>query len=426
MAKIAQFTNYLGQQERLQFPDETPDAVMDAAVKRAVGESASKGRQEAGEMAAEGMGRGEKALAGAGAGFREMGEAVGVNALLRKIGADIDRPREQADYEKGLGGWGTAGKLGAEIATTALPAAKAASLAGRGLAVAGRTLTPMGTAAIEGMAAGAMTSPEDQLKGAVTGGAGGAVGQKVLSKVIGAPARGVPQSVAAERLRKQGVELTAGQGADVSTLGGRSYQAIEEGLESFPVLGQKLARQREAAGKTFRERAMEKVLPQGSTLPRPGEGTPAEIAAALRKQAGDVYALGPERYGRLASVEQAVERAGGAGNFTPTMLRKAAKAQSEEMERFARQAERFVPPTEAKGRGTWPAYAALLGGYMLGGPALTAAGAAVIPAMGTKVVQRALRGDFAAQKMVAEALRKHPSFGSKGGGIIGANTGEER
>lgn len=602
MPKIAQYTNYLGQQVNMEFPDETPDAIMDAAVKREVQQSASTGRQAAGKMAAEGMGVGSRMLAGAGAGFKEVGEATGINYLARKLGANIDTTKESEDYEKGLGAAGKVGKFGTEVGITMLPAAKAASLARSGLGLAGRTLSPMGSAAVEGMVAGGMTNPEEQGKGIVAGGLGGAVGQKILGAILGRTAKPVPQAPGAEALRAEGVSVSAGQGAP-----GTIYSKIEEGLAGIPVLGRSLARSRELGRVQLRERALAQTLPEGGAVPRGPEGTTAESVALIKKQFGTMYedalrgkkisidepfeefvtkavndpskymrpdqrqfiesllqkqvysqvrnpapaavpGVGPgpvpgapmlpqargmvpqlppppagtavgrpmaevgpaatpgprpmrdfmdlpeppkvggsyldaptlfkaqselrtkgrqlaggtqseketgqtlkeisdevyrmigrqdepagamieklrHPYGRLSAVEEAAAKAGGGGEFSPTQLRRASETSSKELNELAKKGEQFLKHEEPSGRPGWSAIAALLGGYMLGGPVVTGAGALAIPALGTKVVQRGLRGDYAAQKLLADALRKYPTTGGVSGGIAGSNLGEKR
>lgn len=591
----------------LSFPDETPDEVMDAAVKRHVGETDVANEKKYAKMAAEGMSTPEKMLAGAGAGFQTVGEAIGAGRLFgpegnRPSAASTDRLMDP------LGFAGKASKFGTEVGLTALPASRAASLAARGLNVAGRTLTPMGNAAVQGMTAGAMTSPENQAGGALGGGIGGAAFQKVLGGALRTGALPVPQAPGAERLRQAGVEVSAGQGASPETLRGRTWGAIEEGLAGIPVLGQALARKRSAGQQTWREKAVEMVLPEKGPLPKGPEGTMGETVDLIEKQFGKLYQealqgkrIGPDvgfeefvtkavndpsRYilpkqrefidqliqtkiysqvrnpapvagapmtpgaaptmlpqatgrpalpppgggtavgplqapvgrpmppqqppmrditpgagapaagggapgpyfdlptlfkaqsdlrtaghkfgggnlseqdmGKLlrdvadesykwigrhdpkagatiealrkpfagfSAVREATEKAGGAGAFTPTQLRKAAENQSPKLEEFAKLGEQFVNRPQPPGRGTWPAYAALAGGYMLGGPALTAAGALAIPALGSKLAQRALRGDYAAQQALAKLLRKYPAAGGTSGGVVGGNLSEGR
>ena len=599
MAKTAK----LADGTTLSFPDETPDAVMDKVVQQHVAAGATKTRQEAGRMASEGMGFGEKMLVGAGAGMQNVLESVGAGRLGRYLGGDVSTA-EGKDYRKGLGVAGTIGELGAEVATTMLPAAKAAQLASRGLRMAGRTLTPLGTAGIEGATAGALTSPEDQGTGAVAGGFGGMVGQKVLGKLAERFAKPVPQSEGAELLRRQGVRVSAGQGADVSSLAGRTGQAVEESLASLPLLGLPLARKRAAGAEDFRKRVLEKALPPGGSIPA---GTTDEAVKGIRAQFSDMYEtalkgkkisvdepyeafvtkaindparymtqhqrdyveslvgkhifeqqrnpvtaarqaaaaaevgrpnllpqaraaaalpgggpgtavgrpraeLGPVQqpgriplkdvddvtaplgreapfidantlfkgqselrtlarkfantgkpseaelakvlreiadetnqligrqhegagtmiqklrypFARFSAVEKAAEKAGGAGNFTPTQLRKAAKGASDELRDFAKQAEQFVQKGEGSGKISWPAVGALAGGYFMGGPAGIGATTAAISALGTKTGQRVMRGDTAAQRLLAARLRSELPVSSIIGGDVGANIAEGR
>src|SRR3990172_1890440 len=592
MAKTAQ----LADGTTLEFPDETSDAVMDAAVRKhtqeqrvqavmAPGAEEARRKQAIKETGAE-MSLPQRALAGSGAGFRTIAKAVLPQALEKRLGIEesVDETME------GLGTAGKVARFGTEVGATMLPAAKAAQLAGRGLGLAGRALTPVGAAAIEGMTAGALTSPEDQGKGVVAGGLGGAAGQRILSAILGRAGKPVPQLPGAERARREGIEVSAGQGADPSTLAGRTWGALEEGFAGIPVLGQALARRRGRGQETWREKAIEKALPEGGPVPKGAEGTTEEAIEGVRKQFTNLYedalrgkkisidepfeefvtkaindparymtqaqreyvesllqkhvysqvrnpppaagtvlpqatataralppppagtAVGPVRaevgpraappirdiageampaaagapfiegprlfkgqsellqlahklrggrpseeetgklmgdiadevyrmigrqdkpagamieklrepYSKFSAVERAGEKAGGGGAFTPRQLRQTAKAQPE-LQEFAKLGEQFVQRAQPPGRGTWPAYAALAGGYMLGGPAATAAGAAMIPVLGTKLAQRALRGDYAAQKALIKLLRKQPTLGAVPGGVAGANISE--
>src|SRR3990172_6851455 len=533
MAKTAQ----LADGTTLEFPDETSDAVMDAAVRKhtqeqrvqavmAPGAEEARRKQAIKETGAE-MSLPQRALAGSGAGFRTIAKAVLPQALEKRLGIEesVDETME------GLGTAGKVARFGTEVGATMLPAAKAAQLAGRGLGLAGRALTPVGAAAIEGMTAGALTSPEDQGKGVVAGGLGGAAGQRILSAILGRAGKPVPQLPGAERARREGIEVRKGaEGTTEEAIEGVRKQftnlyedalrgkkiSIDEPFEEFVTKAvNDPSRYMTQAQREYVESLLQKhvysqvrnpppaagtVLPQATAtaraLPPPPAGTAvgpvrAEVGPraappirdiageAMPAAAGAPFIEGPrlfkgqsellqlahklrggrpseeetgklmgdiadevyrmigrqdkpagamieklrEPYSKFSAVERAGEKAGGGGAFTPRQLRQTAKAQPA-LQEFAKLGEQFVQRAQPPGRGTWPAYAALAGGYMLGGPAATAAGAAMIPVLGTKLAQRALRGDYAAQKALIKLLRKQPTLGAVPGGVAGANISE--
>ena len=442
MAKTANVAGF----GTLSFPDETTDEVMDRAVQEAIAERDAGRRKEGARMAAEGMSIPQRMLTGAGAGAETVLKSVLPKSLEAKFGVGTSTG-EDDELVNALGTAGKIGKFGGEVAATWFPAAKAAQVAGK---VAPFLARAYPAAMVEGAASGAMTSPDSQGVGAGAGALGGAAGKAVLGKVLERTATPVPQLAAANQARQQGIPMTAGQGADPSTIAGRAYSGFEQLLANTPILGAALARKRAQGQQGWRQQAIDQALPPGMQRQ---PGTPEEQVQAIRRQMDQMVqqqqpplppVTGPQGAlltprtpppgpnlgqlqqprANLAVLEDAVERAGGAGEFTPRRLRQIAHgAETDDLHQFARLGERFVQPKETSTRGTVLSLLALGGAGAGGLPGLAAYGGTAV-GLSTELAQRAMRGDYAAQRVLAELLRKNPTLGATGGGIAGANVGE--
>ena len=260
------------------FPDGTPEPAMKAAMAKHVAKSSATAATKAGESAAKDMSFGEKVAAGAGSGVENILHSIGLEKAATAVRGGGSRDNI-AEIEKGLGGAGTLGRIASEVAVTAIPATKVAQVAAKVAPwLLKSTLAARAAkAGIEGAVAGGMTN-EDNLKGAAFGGATGAVASPILSKVFGMFGKPVPQSAAAEAIRKEGVPVSAGQGADPTTLSGRIWQNAERTLSRLPLVGAKLHGVREKAHEGFREAAINRILPK--EIIAADKGSLADVRAA--------------------------------------------------------------------------------------------------------------------------------------------------
>jgi hypothetical protein len=166
------------------------------------------------EQVAEEMPWYQKALVGAGGTLRD--QYLGAKGLVTDLSPEEAAEREEWKANKEpLGGWGTAGQVGAELALTAAPAMKGAQLVGRAasalpkaaaLASKGGRVANLGTAgraATEGAIAGGMLAPEagESQLSRVGGAAGGAALGAALPLAL-APAAKAKDWVAREFARK--------------------------------------------------------------------------------------------------------------------------------------------------------------------------------------------------------------------------------
>ena len=224
---------------QLNFPDETPDAVLDAAVKKHVAGFQQQRRQEAGKMAAEGMSTGQKMLAGAGRGTENLIKSVLPQTMAQKLGVGTTT-QEDRDYSGGLGVPGKVGEIGAEVAATMIPAARGAQAAGKLIPALTSTIPRM--SATTGAISGAMAAPENKGIAAAGGAAGGALGGAVLRKAMQRFAAPIPQDPSIQMIgATTGRPLSAGQGADVGQFAGRLGQKVEEKMATVPILGRGVA-----------------------------------------------------------------------------------------------------------------------------------------------------------------------------------------
>lgn len=198
--------------------------------------------------------------------------------------------REESGAAGALGGFVTdvagTGGIGGVVKNLALRGARhlprAASLS-RGA----------GLAATEGALSGAYLSPEDPLKGAGFGAAGGVAGQQLLSRSLSRLAKPVDLSkyADADALMQAGVPLTVGLGANPNTVGGRGLRLLEETLSSAPFVGGSIRGQREAARQAWRDIPLHDAA-QLSGVPKPsraGFATHAQMQEQVREDIGKRY-----------------------------------------------------------------------------------------------------------------------------------------
>lgn len=228
---------------------------------------------------AAGMNPLEKALVGVGSTFNRA--YLGVRSLLPGGELTQQEKDDLAVYERNkqhLGGWGTAGEIGGDIALSALPGG-AVTKATKAAPLLARTLSQLGL----GAGYGALTSPEDRTGGALGGAVGTGVGMAANRVVGGAIKPFITKD--AEALMAQGVQPTIGQ-----AMGGAVNQA-EQKLKSVYGVGDLIRGARNRAVDEFNEKAIQTAVP-GSK----GFGDEALIAAreALGKQYDDVLSKLPK------------------------------------------------------------------------------------------------------------------------------------
>lgn len=132
-----------------------------------------------------------------------------------------------------------------------------------------------------GAATGAGEFNDDRLMGAGLGAVGAGIGNKLgtgISNSLGRATRGVTDK-AVNKLNNSGVPMTLGQMVGEGGLVGRSIKAMEDGLESVPVLGSAIKGQRKAGIEKWNTAVFKDGLkPIGETVPDIG---PKGIEQAL-------------------------------------------------------------------------------------------------------------------------------------------------
>lgn len=207
-------------------------------------ENATERRAQPERRAAPEMGLLEKIGRGALGGAAELGQ--GILSLPKVVGLP---PVGGEDFmQRSIEGRKTltegAGVPG-QIAGMATQMAGTAGLGGvRGVTMLPRVLRPIA----EGALGGLVTSPEAQGMGAGVGAIGGGVAGSA-SRLMGGL---IPQTPTAARLEARGVPVTAGQGADPTSMMGRAYQGVESGSTYLPVVGRMVQRQRDMPTEVMR------------------------------------------------------------------------------------------------------------------------------------------------------------------------------
>lgn len=262
---------------RMEFPDETPDSVVQNAVKRELQRNPGKLTQPIDQAMlqgspVQGMSAMDMLKAGVGRGMTELGR--GVAQLTGNMSTGEYKDARALDQPLLNTPAGSAGSFMGELAGVVAPGA-ALNLAGRmsnvpALARAGSALvmpkTPS-SGAMSGAVTGAL-QPTDSMGNKPTQiGLGALLGGGVAS--IPGLMRGV-QDPQVQTLVKEGVTPTVGQ------LAGGAIKRVEEGLTSVPFVGDIIKSSRRRAIDTFDEAALNRVLsPIGMKLPKDKAGREA-------------------------------------------------------------------------------------------------------------------------------------------------------
>jgi hypothetical protein len=217
-----------------------------------------------------------------------------VKSYLERSKGISDEMREEAGMPGMLGG------LAVDIAGTA----GVGGLVSKGL-VKGASYLPTATrtaraltsapaiAAGEGAISGAYLSPDDPLKGAAFGSAGGVAGQQILSRTLGRIAKPIDLEKFADTdaIMKQGVPMTVGLGANPNTVTGRGLRMLEETLSAAPVVGGPIKGQRELAKQAWRDVPLRDVA-KAAGVPAPsraGYATHEQLQEKVIEDIGKRY-----------------------------------------------------------------------------------------------------------------------------------------
>ena len=207
-------------------------------------------------------------LEGMGAGFMDVGRSVGNMAGL----VDDETVMNQREIDKGLGGWGKAGKIGGEILATApLGMGVGAGVAKGAAAMGARSMLPKaaaatlgrgaGRGAVEGATYGAIMADPNERGGGALGGAafGGALGAAgtALGKTLG-KGQVVQITKEAKELQKlTGTFIPLSQSAET----GMTRMIYNAFLANIPGVGGKVRGQYKAALDDARRFAAEHAMP---------------------------------------------------------------------------------------------------------------------------------------------------------------------
>lgn len=262
---------------RLEFPDGTPDDVIQNVVKRELRINPGKLTQPIDEAMlkgspTQGMSALDTLLAGFGRGLTELGR--GVKQLTGNMSTGEYKEARARDQPLLDTTGGAAGSFMGELAGVAAPGT-ALNIAGRvaqapALARAGAALvmpkTPSSGAA-SGALSGALQPTDSMGNKPAQIGLGALMGGGIAS--VPGLARGV-QDQQVQTLVKEGVTPTAGQ------LIGGAAKRVEEGLTSVPFVGDIIQSSRRRAIDTFDEAALNRALtPVGMKLPKDKSGREA-------------------------------------------------------------------------------------------------------------------------------------------------------
>lgn len=209
---------------------------------------------------AAGQSTAENLRAGIGRGLVNIGRNVG-----NMMGVVSDEKIHEANAADAPLMDTTAGKVGSFIGETAavtLPTMGVAGLVGRaGVTGARLAANAIGRGAIEGAAQGAITAgPDRRLGGAVMGAAAGALLPSAAAGYRTARA-GVRPTASAQRLMREGVDLTPGQMNPAGTL-----NQIEEAAQALPYFGRLVGGAREKGYQQFQSKIVQDVAPPGVSV----------------------------------------------------------------------------------------------------------------------------------------------------------------
>ena len=219
------------------------------------------------DVGSETAGPAEKiALGGLAAGQR-VAHGLGLNYPAQLAGYEGDLGLT-AEAVKGAGPWAKGAEMITEGGMVAMPSrAVATGVASAFPKTLGRlTRTKPGMAAVEGGTAGAILSPEDRLRGAEFGAGFGGLFQQVGSRLGRGIAEPIPQTPMAQSMRKSGIPVSLGQGANRNTWRGAITSAAERALARVPGLGVQASRRRAEPYNEWRRQAMQRGTPKPENI----------------------------------------------------------------------------------------------------------------------------------------------------------------
>lgn len=351
----------------LEFPDDTPDIVVQETVKRVIAESAPAAPPRPGGLERLGkgtlMGLGDPRMA-ANQMVTHAGAALGIPGTQEAAGYwDAEQRIREAQHAAQVRGgqkdmdWG---RMLGNVAATAPISAALPATPGMGAAIGQGALTGSVLGALNPVNVQPGTNfAAEKAKQAVGGAAGGAVGGaagNVLGRMISPT---VTTEVAA--LRGQGVKPTPGQ------LMGGAWKSAEEKMTSVPLVGQAIKAGQTRANEQFNVAAVNRALtPIGRALPKGTIGReaveyaddalgaayrsaldaigPVKLDAPLQQGLNDIYqglsVLPKERADQFVRIMQneLVNRAKN-GTLTPDALKAAESNLGEVARGYARSAD---------------------------------------------------------------------------------------
>lgn len=294
---------------RLEFPDGTPDAVIQQTVKKVVGRQKAEADTAAWQKTINPTSDSgvENFMAGIGKAITDTGRGLGqVVGLVSEDDVKDSRKRDAALMDTGAG---LSGDIAGNVGMALLP--------GGALKAAGTVATrlPGATKVAEALskAGSTLLAPKSLKSAAAVGGGLGLVQpaesatERVTNTLLGGSISGaasaVPRAVGrvlspqtrpeAKALLDEGVNLTPGQ------IMGGAAQRVEEGLTSVPVVGDAIKAAQRRGIESFDTAAINRALePIGQKLPKALKGH--EAVAHAQQALGDAYdALLPKLTGNL-------------------------------------------------------------------------------------------------------------------------------
>jgi hypothetical protein len=189
-------------------------------------------------------------------------------------------------------------------------------------------------------------------------------------------------------------------------------EAIDKGV---PISGDRIS----VIRRNLDQKAAEQANPEMARALREASDKLLEMMARQDPKVGEVYTRLAPAYQNLVTTEAAAKAAKAQGKFGVGQLTSAAEREgNREMTKLGRLASTTLTDDMATGGGMRTALGltglalGAGGGYMGGGPVgMVAVPAAALSLMGTRGGQRALSGQLAKQKALAEFLKRHPTTG---------------
>lgn len=247
---------------------------------------------------AEGMSAWERGLAGAGGALSRLRNEIfppasPVEALTMQPGYSTrQRQDDLATYERNkeaLGTAGTVGEIGAEVAATMIPLAKAGSAAGRLPVFAkamGRAAPVAGDVAVNAAYSGATAGEGNRGSAALAGGAG-AAGGHFFQKALGMAARGAKPNMSPEArtLYEAGITPTPGQMFGDGPIG-QVLRSTEDKFTSAPLVGDIIRGARTRSLEQYNNVEINRAL---SYLSKTVRGSGEDTVASAQRMISDAY-----------------------------------------------------------------------------------------------------------------------------------------